>query len=73
VKRRDHNPTLSEITVCSQCLRACCWQLVFRCDKADRGVATKMHIATAQKLGLEHPDFWRRGWHEMGEARRGSA
>ena len=48
------------ITVCSKCLRACCWHGIFYCDEAwepDTGTVEKTR-EELEKLGLEHPDYW---------------
>jgi hypothetical protein len=70
MRRKDGNYTLDEVTVCSRCRRACCWQLTFTCAEASKAKPVKLPITTVRELGLEHPDFWTKYWAEMGEARR---
>lgn len=49
----------STITVCSECLRASCWQGEFMCDKArTAGTVEKTREQLAQ-LNREHPSYWR--------------
>lgn len=50
-----YNPT---VTVCSECLRACCWQGEFMCDEYYDANVVKRKISTLIKLNEEHPDYW---------------
>lgn len=51
-----YDPT---VTVCSQCLRACCWQGEFMCDEARYASTVKRKISTLVKGEYgEHPDYW---------------
>lgn len=46
------------VTVCSECLKASCWQGHFMCD-ASRGAGTvDKPISELRTLRLEHPDYW---------------
>lgn len=50
------NDTL--ITVCDQCLRACCWQGYFMCDKSKSAGTIQKTIGELKTLGLENPHYW---------------
>ena len=46
------------ITVCADCLKACCWQGIYMCEtsfNADIMYKTKEEL---EKLNLEHPQYW---------------
>ncbi len=49
-----------KVTVCSACLRACCWQGEFMCDAADMAGTVQKTVAElrAGKHG-EHPHYWK--------------
>lgn len=51
------------ITVCSECLRACCWQGEFMCDEAYGSAGTvEKTMAELQEINRdhprEHPSYW---------------
>jgi hypothetical protein len=46
-------------TVCSECLRASCWQGIFMCDKARSAGTVQKTRRQLRKLALENPDYWR--------------
>lgn len=48
------------ITVCSACLRACCWQGQFMCDDAKHAGTKEMTRAEleAMKPRRENPEYW---------------
>lgn len=55
-----YNPT---VTVCSKCLKACCWQGEFMCDDAYDASTVERKISTLIKNmenghDGEHPDWW---------------
>jgi hypothetical protein len=64
---------VTRIPVCSRCLRASCWQLVFPCPDAKQGFRATITLEQAQDRRREHPDFWKQAWIDAGERRRGSA
>lgn len=47
------------VTVCDECLRACCWQGVFYCERYKTAGTTQKTVAELRALALEHPDYWR--------------
>lgn len=49
------------ITVCSECLRACCWQGEFMCEKA-RTAGTVERTVKQLRAGAhgEHEEYWQR-------------
>lgn len=49
------------ITVCSDCLRASCWQGYFFCDKAldPKSSTVQKTRGELKKLALENPEYWR--------------
>lgn len=49
----------STVTVCDKCLRACCWQGNFMCDKAASAGTLEMTIEAlrAGQYG-EHESWW---------------
>jgi hypothetical protein len=49
------------VTVCSACLRACCWQGSFMCD-ASMGAGTVDKTVRELRAGQhgEHEDYWRK-------------
>lgn len=50
------------VTVCSRCLRACCWQGEFMCDEAAAaGIVERRVSSLIRRLGeaeIEHPQWW---------------
>ena len=50
--------TEATITVCAECLRACCWQGLFMCDKARNADTTQKTRTELEELALEDPGFW---------------
>lgn len=56
------NRTIKEIkliTVCKECLRACCWQGEFMCEKAKFADAIEKSTDELEKLNLESSDWWK--------------
>lgn len=49
------------ITVCSDCLRASCWQGYFFCDKAFDPDSSTVHKTRKEleSLALEDPRYWK--------------
>ena len=47
-----------KVTVCSECLRACCWHGEIMCEDARHAYTTVRTVAELRKLGLEHPSHW---------------
>jgi hypothetical protein len=47
-----------EITVCSECLCACCWHGEFYCDKARDAGTVEKRVPELRALNREHPDNW---------------
>jgi len=45
------------ITVCAECLRACCWQGIFMCDAAQTADITKKTRRELIPLHLESTDY----------------
>ena len=52
------------VTVCSECLRACCWRGEFMCDDAVSADIIDKTVAELRRLKLEHSDYWRRSIYE---------
>lgn len=51
-----YDPT---ITVCSKCLRACCWQGEFMCDESQTASTVTRKVSTLVRRDYgEHPDYW---------------
>lgn len=51
------------ITVCSECLRACCWQGTFMCDDAQSAGTVDKTVAELREIRAgEHEDYWRGDW-----------
>ena len=46
------------VTVCDQCLTACCWQGRFLCDKAAYAGTVDKSVAELRELNREHPSYW---------------
>jgi len=46
------------VTVCSDCLRASCWQYKFLCEGYQRAGTREMTVAELSALDLEHPSYW---------------
>jgi hypothetical protein len=57
----NRQPATSErtVTVCDQCLRACCWQGIFYCDDYRNAGTVEKTLAELAALNLEHPHYWR--------------
>lgn len=66
VKReKKYNPT---VTVCSRCLRACCWQGEFMCDDARYAKTVERKIDKLVELDMgEHPFWWNRDLYVKNE------
>ena len=47
-----------KITVCSACLRACCWQGYYMCDTARSAGTVEKTVAELRELNLEDGDWW---------------
>lgn len=54
---------MKTITVCSACLRACCWNGIFLCDESSGAGTVEKTVEELAALDLEHPDYWA---HEKG-------
>ena len=61
------------ITVCAECLRACCWQGEVMCDNArdadilDRTVASLRKLNAQPYFDGEHEDYWKKDvWVKRG-------
>ncbi len=48
------------VTVCAECLCACCWQAEFMCDKARNADITEKTIKELEELNLENPEYWKK-------------
>lgn len=48
------------ITVCSNCLRASCWQGEFYCEEYKTAGTVEKTISELYELGLEHESWWMR-------------
>ncbi|MCP3682005.1 MAG: hypothetical protein GY861_04875 [bacterium] len=48
-----------KVTVCSECLRACCWQGVIYCDDYKTAGDMEVPISELKKLNLESSDYWK--------------
>ncbi|MFA5898019.1 MAG: hypothetical protein WC829_02780 [Hyphomicrobium sp.] len=48
-----------EITVCSACHQASCWQGIFMCQDAVGAGTEKKTRAELAALNLEHPSYWK--------------
>ena len=53
----EHNKY--KIEVCSECLRASCWQGDYLCMDAITSGTVKKKISDLIKLNLEHPAHWK--------------
>lgn len=49
------------VTVCSECLRASCWQGMSFCDVAQWSSTVDKPISELRRLGYESPKFWEPG------------
>lgn len=47
------------ITVCDNCLTACCWQGLFYCSKFKFAGTCEKTIEELIELNFEHPDYWK--------------
>lgn len=45
------------VTICAECLRACCWHGTFMCDKAQFANVRTVK-ASEMPLGPEHADYY---------------
>lgn len=45
------------VTICAECLRACCWHGEFMCDKS-RSANVRTVKASELPLGDEHPSYY---------------
>lgn len=50
------------ITVCDQCLRACCWKGIFMCDESREAGTVEKTAEELVALGREHSDYWDGTW-----------
>jgi hypothetical protein len=46
------------ITICSYCLRACCWAGIEYCSGAKIADTMDVTVARAKELAREHPSYW---------------
>lgn len=58
------------ITVCDECLRACCWKGIFMCDVSRNAGTTEKTVEELRGLGREHSDYWDGSHEKQQEARR---
>lgn len=49
---------MKTITVCDQCLRACCWKGIFMCEGARDAGTTERTPDQLKSLAREHSDYW---------------
>ena len=47
------------ITVCDACLRACCWQGIFMCDKSLKAGTVQKTRKELRTLRLEDPSYFK--------------
>lgn len=47
------------VTVCSECLKASCWQGIFMCDNSRNAGTVQKTKAELRKLNREHPSYWK--------------
>lgn len=58
-RKREREDIMNQtITVCSECLRACCWHGNFMCDKAYGAGTVEKTREELERLDLEHPSYW---------------
>lgn len=53
-----HLPPMLNITVCSSCLTASCWQGEFYCGEYKTAGTREMTVAAARSLNRENPCQW---------------
>lgn len=51
-------PRIEYVTVCDNCLKACCWQGMFMCDDARTAGTTVKTKTELRKRNLEHESYW---------------
>lgn len=49
---------VEKVTVCSNCLRASCWQGIFMCDESRSAGTVEKDVQELTELNLEHPSYW---------------
>jgi len=49
---------MNKIIVCDNCLRASCWQGIFRCDKYMTAGTKEKTIEELSKLNREHASYY---------------
>lgn len=47
-----------EVTVCSSCCRACCWQGFFMCDEAYVSSTVDLTVRELRSKDLESSHYW---------------
>lgn len=48
-----------KVTVCSNCLRASCWQGVLMCEHSRQASTLQYPVRTLRRLAKESPSYWR--------------
>lgn len=48
-----------QVTVCAECLRACCWQGTDMCEISSDADITTRTVRELKALGLESSDYWK--------------
>ena len=49
---------VEKVTVCSNCLRATCWQGMFMCDESRYASTIEKDVQELAELNLEHPSYY---------------
>jgi hypothetical protein len=62
--------TNTKITVCAECLRACCWKGIFMCDASRDADITTRTVAELKELDREHSNYWDGTYERAFEERR---
>jgi hypothetical protein len=65
-------PADQMITVCDQCLRACCWKGIFMCDDSRDAGTRELSAGTLAIIDREHSDYWD-GTYERGLGEKDAA
>lgn len=54
----DQQREANLVTVCSNCLRAACWQGAYMCDEYVLSGTVNKTVGELSRLKLEHPSYW---------------
>lgn len=46
------------VTVCAECLMACCWHGEYMCEKSKTANVTKVPVSRLRELNREHPSHY---------------